>query len=79
MHQSIPSETAHHVLWHYGQGGYEPGNFTKNIMRSIDSADMVNTELLRSIYPALVAAMDLAGKDPAGVAKLRKIAGGVAA
>ncbi|MGW6557960.1 hypothetical protein [Streptomyces hydrogenans] len=75
--QPITRAVAHHVLWHYGaNGGLEPGVFTKLLMRTIDHADKPNTELLRGAYPALVAAMFLAGNSPTGIATLQTIAAG---
>jgi hypothetical protein len=72
---TISAETARHVLWHYGQtGGYQPGNFTTRLMETIDAADMVNVEILRSAYPELVTAMLAAKLDPAGIARLKKAA-----
>ena len=71
---AIPVETARHVLWHYGQdGGWQPGSFTQKLMQAIDSADHVNTEILRTAYPALVAAMFMAGNDRNGIEQLKKI------
>jgi hypothetical protein len=73
---SITPETARHVLWHWGQpGGYQPGSFTQSLMCTIDRADYVHTALLRTIYPALVAALKDGDADT--VARLQKIARGV--
>lgn len=55
---TIPAETARHVLWHWGQpGGCQPGSFPQKLMQAIDSADRINTEMLRVVYPGLVAAL----------------------
>jgi hypothetical protein len=72
---TIPAETARHVLWHWGQpGGAQPGSFTQKLMQAIDSADRINTEMLRVVYPALVGA--LKSSDPDTVAHLQRIAAG---
>ena len=72
---TITAETARHVLWHWGQpGGAQPGSFTQKLMQAIDSADRINTELLRVVYPALVAA--LKDGNPNTVANLQRIAAG---
>lgn len=75
MTQPISPETARHVLWHWGRpGGVQPGGFTQSLMVTIDRADHVNTQMLRTIYPALVAALKSADRDMA--AKLQAIARG---
>lgn len=75
----IAPETARHVLWLYGaDGGYTPGSFTQRLMGAIAAADRINSELLRTIYPALVAAMDMAGNTAGGIEELQAIAGGLA-
>lgn len=72
---TIPPETARHVLWHYGAaGGYQPGSFTQRLMEAIDAADMDNVEILRTAYPVLVTAMDMAGNDLDGLSRLLVIA-----
>jgi hypothetical protein len=74
----IPPETARHVLWHYGQqGGVEPGSFTRNLITTIDSADMDNVARLAGAYPSLVAAVIAAKLDPDGIASLQRIAGAI--
>ncbi|SDN18814.1 hypothetical protein [Streptomyces wuyuanensis] len=78
MTQPISPETARHVLWHWGRpGGVQPGSFTQSLMVTIDRADYVHTALLRTIYPALVAALKDGNADT--VAKLQTIASGKAA
>jgi hypothetical protein len=73
--QYVTPETARHILWHWGRpGGAQPGSFTQKLMQAIDSADRVNTELLRAVYPGLVT--ELKSTDPATVARLQRIAGG---
>ncbi|MFC5802750.1 hypothetical protein [Streptomyces formicae] len=72
---TIPPETARHVLWLHGaDGGYRPGSFTQRLMGAICAADRANTELLRTIYPALVAAIDMAANHDDGIEKLQAIA-----
>jgi hypothetical protein len=57
-HEEVTTEIVHHVLWFYGEPeGWEPGSFTKNLMRAIGPADPYNTAKLRLVFPAYVAAM----------------------
>ncbi|WP_112469439.1 hypothetical protein [Streptomyces triticisoli] len=73
----ISSETARHVLWHYGRpGGFRPGRFTELLMQTIDAADVVHTARLRAAYPDLVDAMTAAANDADGIAHLTTIANG---
>ncbi|MFJ3663124.1 hypothetical protein ACIPPM_21965 [Streptomyces sp. NPDC090119] len=73
---TIDAETARHVLWHYGcDGGWVPGSFTVLLMRVIDAADIIHTSRLRTVYPELVAAMNLAATREDGTARLQRIAG----
>lgn len=72
----ITSETARHVLFHYGRpGGFRPGRFTELLMQTIDAADVVHTAQLRTAYPELVDAMNLAANQADGIALLQKAAG----
>lgn len=72
---TITAETARHVLWHWGRdGGVQPSTFTQKLMQAIDSADLINTETLRVVYPALVAALKDGNVDT--VAHLQAIARG---
>lgn len=76
----ISSETARHVLWHYGNPqGYRPGSFTQKLMEAIDAADVVHTARLRSAYPDMVDAMTLAANERDGIAQLTAIANGTEA
>ncbi|MEV8045913.1 hypothetical protein AB0P02_19010 [Streptomyces griseoluteus] len=73
---TIDAETARHVLWHYGHpSGWVPGSFTVLLMRVIDAADYVHKNRLRTVYPELVAAMDLAATREDGIDRLQRIAG----
>ena len=73
--QYVTPETARHILWHWGRpGGAQPGSFTQKLMQAIDSADRVNTEILRVVYPGHVTA--LKSTDPATVTQLQRIAAG---
>lgn len=75
----ISSETARHVLWHYDRpDGYRPGSFTQKLMAAIDAADVVHTARLRTAYPELVDAMNLAANERDGIALLAAIANGTA-
>ncbi|MFF9714792.1 hypothetical protein ACF1DW_04240 [Streptomyces sp. NPDC014603] len=73
----ISSETARHVLFHYGSPqGYRPGSFTQKLMAAIDAADVVHTARLRAAYPDLVDAMTLAANQRGGIDQLTAIATG---
>lgn len=75
----ISSETARHVLFHYGSPqGYRPGSFTQRLMEAIDAADVVHTARLRAAYPELVDAMTIAANQRDGIAHLTAIANGTA-
>ena len=75
MNQPIAPETARHVLWLHGaDGGCQPGVFMTRLIATICAADRIHTEMLRTIYPALVAAIAMAGTDPDGIATLQNIA-----
>ncbi|MGM9380307.1 hypothetical protein [Streptomyces antibioticus] len=72
---TITTDTARHVLFHYGRpGGHQPCRFTQLLMQAIDAADVVNTARLAVAYPELVAAMDIAANRPDGTARLQHIA-----
>ena len=70
---TIPSETARHVLWHYGaDGGWQPGSFTQKLMQAIDAADVVHKARLRACYPELVDAMSQAANQEDGIRLLQQ-------
>jgi hypothetical protein len=70
---TVSSETARHVLWHYGaDGGYQPGSFTQKLMATIDAADVVNKARLRAVYPELVDAMNLAANREDGIRSIQQ-------
>ncbi|TVL89821.1 hypothetical protein [Streptomyces sp. SAJ15] len=73
---AIPAETANHVLWHYGHGGYQAGTFTQHLISAFATADMVNKAKLAEVYPDYAAAVIAAEYDPDGIANLQRIAGG---
>ncbi|MGW2837360.1 hypothetical protein ACWCWD_06565 [Streptomyces sp. NPDC001493] len=74
----IGTETARHVLWHFGyDGGMQPGTYASQLMRTIGAADRVHTEILRTVYPELVSAIELAQNDKHDIAKLQQIAAGL--
>ncbi|MFH9816176.1 hypothetical protein [Streptomyces sp. NPDC017230] len=74
---SISAETARHVLFHYGRpGGYRPGSFTRKLMETIDAADVVHTARLRTAYPELVDAMNVAANERDGIDRMNAIANG---
>lgn len=73
---TIPAETANHVLFHYGHGGYQAGTFTQLLIQTIDHADIVNQDKLALAYPDYVAAIHGVQYDPHGIANLKRIAAG---
>ncbi|MGW7597297.1 hypothetical protein [Streptomyces antimycoticus] len=75
---SIPAETANHVLWHFGHGGYQAGTFTQHLIRALATADMANKAKLANAYPDYAAAVIAMEYDPDGVANLQRIARGEA-
>jgi hypothetical protein len=73
---TINAETANHVLWHFGRGGYRPGDFTVNLMHAWNTADPANAAKLATAFPELCAALTLANYTEDGVMELRRIAEG---
>ncbi|MCP3820118.1 hypothetical protein NLX86_19055 [Streptomyces sp. A3M-1-3] len=73
---TIPAETAAHVLFHFGRGGYQAGSFTQHLIALIARADMVNKAKLAAVYPDYAAAVIAMEYDPNGIAALQKIAAG---
>ncbi len=76
---TIPAETANHVLFHFGRGGYQAGSFTEYLIHALCAADMVNKAKLAEVYPDYAAAVIAMEYDPDGVANLQRIADGRAA
>lgn len=76
---TIPAETANHVLWHYGHGGYQAGTFTQHLISALATADMDNKAKLANAYPDYAAAVIAIEYDPDGVTNLQRIARGEAA
>jgi hypothetical protein len=73
----IPAETARHVLWHMGAtGGSQSGTFTQALLHAIVTADRTNRAALARIFPAQVAALELATRDENGITTLQNIAAG---
>lgn len=72
---TIPAETANHVLWHFGHGGYQPGIFTQHLINALTTADPINKTKLGDAYPDYIAAVIAIQYDPDGVANLQRIAG----
>lgn len=70
----ITPTIAHHVLWHYGEPGMEPGLFTKDLIALIARADPHNRRRLAAKYPGYVAACNWAEARDGGIADLRQIA-----
>ncbi|MFJ2676341.1 hypothetical protein [Streptomyces sp. NPDC087525] len=75
---TIPAETANHVLYHFGRGGYDAGNFTKYLIFALTAADMTNKAKLAEVYPDYAAAVIAMEYDPDGAAHLQRIAVGEA-
>lgn len=73
---TITPEIANHVLHHFGEGGYEPGNFTRQLIATIAAADMENKAKLATAYPGYAAAVIGMEYDPEAVTWLTKLAGG---
>ncbi|MGR6922650.1 hypothetical protein ACU635_51065 [[Actinomadura] parvosata] len=72
--EEITPTIAHHVLWHYGEPGMEPGSFTKDLIALIARADPHNRRRLAAEYPGYVAACNWAEATDSGIADLRQIA-----
>lgn len=73
---TIPAETAQHVLFHFGAGGYQPGSFTQQLITTIAMADPGNQARMALGFPNEVAAVQLAQNDPNGIDQLQRIARG---
>lgn len=72
----IDPEAARNVLWFYdgtATGGWEPGDFTKHLIRAIQHADTTNRLYLSYVYPDLVYAVILATNFEKGLDMLRGI------
>lgn len=72
----IGAHAAAHVLAHYGEGGYRPGDFTRSLIETITRADPSNMYRLGILYPGYVAAVRLARDTIGGIDLLRVIAAG---
>lgn len=70
----ISATEAAHTLWHYGDGGMEPGDFTKALLETIARADHVNRARLGTVFPGYVAACNIAEYRDDAVAVLTDIA-----
>jgi hypothetical protein len=68
---TIPAETANHVLFHFGRGGYEAGNFTQLLIAAICAADLDNKAKLAHVYPDYAHAVLAMQYDPDGAAYLQ--------
>jgi hypothetical protein len=62
-----------HVLHHFGEGGYAPGSFVRDLILVIARADPQNRRLLALGHPAYVLAVGMA-QAPGGMDELREIA-----
>lgn len=72
----IPTEIANHVLFHFGQGGYQPGSFTTHLLCAFAASDEENFFRLAAAYPEYGAAVAAIQYDPDGVQQLQQIAAG---
>lgn len=53
-------EAARHLLYHYGQpGGYQPGSFTKQLIRTLEAADHYNRSRLLRAFPEFKPAVQI--------------------
>lgn len=73
---AIPAETAQHVLWQFGHGGYPAGTFTQHLLSAMAAADPTNFARLAGAFPEIGAAVDLAQNHRDGIAQLQHIAAG---
>jgi hypothetical protein len=73
---AITPEIANHVLFHYGRGGYQAGNFTTQLISTIAAADMQNMARLALGFPGYTAAVIGMQYDRDALAWLTKLAGG---
>lgn len=73
---TISPTVANHVLFIFGEGGYQAGSFTTRLLATFLAADTQNFARLRTAFPDYGAALDTAQNDSNGIVKLRKIAAG---
>lgn len=69
----ISKETAAHVLWHFGRGGYQPGSFTEALLLAFARADTQNRLRLGHAFPNYYEAMSLAQDYEEGIDTLKEI------
>ena len=75
--QQVDERTANHVLRYFRGGeGYDGGDFTTSLIKTICHADDHNKLRLWNIFPAEVAGVLLAQQYNAGLDALRAIAKG---
>jgi hypothetical protein len=72
----ISRETANHVLYHFGSGGYPADGFTTNLVYLLATAKGPNAVRLAETFPEYAAAMRLASDVGDGADRLRAIAAG---
>lgn len=73
---SITPEVANHVLFHFGQGGYQAGSFTTHLLCAFATADEQHFFRLSDAFPEYGAAVAAIQYDPKGVTNLTAIAQG---
>lgn len=74
-HPTISTDTAAHVLAHYGKpGGIPAGDWTAQLITLIDQADITNLARFAAGFPGYAAAITAMKYDPDGVAYLQDIA-----
>jgi hypothetical protein len=71
--QNITPTIANQVLWHSGNGGYEPGSFVNKLIGTIANADDLNRGLLGLGFPGYVQAVNLIERSRDGVDYLKEI------
>lgn len=76
---AIDANTAAHVLFHYGHGGYQAGGCIESLITTIDRADDTHRDKLALGFPEYVAAVTAIKYDPDGVKHLQRIVYGKAA
>lgn len=74
---AVGEQHAHAVLWHYDRtpGALEPGGFVQALVAAMDKADPENLRRLAYGFPGHAAAVQIAKGHPAGIDRLRALAG----
>ncbi|MEV4472854.1 hypothetical protein [Nonomuraea sp. NPDC049504] len=67
----ITPETAAHVLFHLGRGGWPGSTFVQKLLQAFDVADALNRARLAAGFPEYAAAFELAKSTDTGIALLQ--------